>query len=89
MKILTDKYSIALNQIAVQCWLAGILTMMTSASFVWFLVGVTNWTFGNPEIPLVEILATILLCVLTIGRMNSSERYSDTIRKLIKENSNG
>ena len=86
MKILINKNDIAINQIAVQSWIAGMLSAIGMVSFVWLLVGFTNWLDGSTA-PVVELLSTILLFMLVSGRINSAERYGETIKTFIKEKS--
>ncbi len=85
MKILINTNSLALNQIAVQAMFGGILFAFALISFIFLLMGLSDWSFGKGEGPLVEFLITALLGVMTVGRFKSAERYSETIRKVIKE----
>ncbi len=85
MKILINTNSLALNQIAVQAMLGGMLFALAMVSFIFCLIGLSDWMLGKGEGPLVEFLITALLGVMTVGRFNSSSRYSETISKLIKE----
>ena len=85
MKILINKHSIALNQIAVQAMFGGILLGLAMVSFIFTMLGFTDWVMHKSEGPLVEFLITALLGVMCVGRLKSAERYSESIRELIKK----
>ena len=86
MKILVNKHSLALNQIAVQAMFGGALFALAMISFIFFLIAFTDWLSpSRGGDPLVELLITALLGVMCAGRFNSAERYSETIRELIKK----
>ncbi len=85
MKILVNKHSLALNQIAVQAMFGGMLFALAMVSFIVLMLGFTDWVTGKGEGPLVELLITALLGIMSAGRFNSAERHSESIRELIKE----
>lgn len=75
-----------INQLLVQAMFGGALFALAMISFVIFLLAFTDWLSpsGSGD-PLVEFLITALLGVLSVGRFNSAERHSKSIRELIKE----
>jgi hypothetical protein len=86
MKILTDKNSIALNQVAVQSMFGGVLVTLAFISFIKSMISFTEWLDGTGD-PLVDILITVLLGVLAVGRMKSGDRYAETLSQFIREKS--